>query len=1185
MQDKGLYWKLGLIVLVIFWAVYEITPWKKQLKGGIDLVGGHSLLYAIDTTGLAKQDIAGLSTRVMERLKVRVDPEGVKNLVWRPVGDTRLEIQMPLPAKEVIEKREDFKKAKDALTAINIQEEDIQWALRSANREQTLDTLVRGIPERKEWLKQVADAFDAWQGAIAAGKDKSVVDTLEQTYDKRLDDLLVTNINIAFLGETLEMEPTLKERQENLSKILEKYKPYPDVRALIENAIGAYEAWSRTKGSLDDPADLERLLRGQGVLEFRILPSGGPGDEYDDYISRLDEGKGTRIRKGDEFAWYEIAKPKSFEGGNYVVRQWNNKSWVLAYYNDPLRVLDASKKGWKLTRAAPSRDTYGLPAVAFRFNEIGANMFFDLTRHNLKQPLCILMDGKAYSAPIIQSKISERGEITGHFTLEETEYLASTLNAGSLDARLKDTPISKHSIGPSLGEDNLRAGFRAAIYGLIAIVAFMGIYYMWAGMIANIALIMNLLILLGVMAAMQATFTVAGIAGVILTMGMAVDANVLIYERMREESEKIQSLRLIVKNGYDRALSTILDSNITTLISCVVLYYISTEEIKGFALTLGLGLVISLFTGLFVTRVIFALLIKAGVIRSLPMLHFFRRPKINWVGKQKYFWAASATAITVTVILVPLRGANLYDIEFRGGTSMQIELKQAGLLDIEDVRDKVKQAGESLRMSSQAVEQGRLIADAQEKERYTFKFEGASVGRVEAAMLSFMEDQLERDSVQAVDANTINFAVKSAAELTPEKVEQLIKSAARQTSTAGKELAEAQVQSVGEEGTQFEIITAAVSQRLIMDGIIATIGKDLSIQPQINYDPQIKPVPITHKRLGEDIDDPTVLTRVGGYENGAAFVVNNLNPAVTVGELKARIESMRFQPDFKTLQWRESGIVGLTPVSGQATDLPQDQIRYTRVAVMIADPNYPYDEDKTLWREALVNPELNLLKAGLDKPGELQKITQFAPQVANQAKMAAVLALIVSFGAIILYLWIRFGTPRHGMAAVIAILHDVLVCLAFVCISAYLAQTFIGKALMIEDFKINLTLVAAFLTVVGYSVNDTIVVYDRIRENRGKLTGITPKIINDSVNQTLSRTVLTGMSTISVMIIMYIFGGEGVRSFGYVMTLGTIIGTYSSIAIASPMLLGWLGTLSGRAPNREPWRGERVEMENTKVGT
>jgi SecD/SecF fusion protein len=1154
MQDRNLYWKLALIVLVVVWGIFAITPPSETLKGGIDLVGGNSLLYEIDTTGLT--DTQGLSTRVMQRLKQRVDPDGVMNLVWRPVGDTRLEIQMPLPSKDAVDRRKAYQDSVEKLRAtnVNIAEMEQVLSLSGAERQEKLMRLVRDVPARKTLLPQIEKAYDAWQQAVAAKKSKGTLDDLSRSYETLLDQLLATNIDLNELNEALGMAGL--ERDKGLQAITGKF---PERKGLIDHVVTAYTKWSEKRGALDDPADLQRLLRGAGVLEFRILAAGtadNPG-QFDEYKKRLQD-RGPRVRPDDEFAWYEVPKADSIHGG--IKSQWGGKWWVLAYYKDPMKVLSKSQADWKLTESYPTRDRNGLPAVGFEFNEIGAGYFQELTRNNIGQALCIILDDKAYSAPVIQSVISNRGEITGKFTQEEVNYLVSTLNAGSLDARLKDTPISVNSIGPSLGQDNRNAGFRASVIGLIAVVVFMLVYYMWAGFIADCALFLNILLLLAVMAALQATFTMAGIAGVILTIGMAVDANVLIFERMREEKEKLQSLRLIIKNGFDRALPTILDSNITTIISCVVLYYVGTEEIKGFALTLGLGLVINIFAAVFVTKIIFNLLAKWGVIKSLPMLHLFRKPNINWMAKQKVFWSISLFFVVVALVTIPIRGSDALDIEFKGGTSVQIELKKPGLLNTEQVREQIRIAGESLIKTAAPFAQAKLIADPQQKNLYTVKFENLSGRRFDAVLLSFMEDELEKGSIDIRDKNTVNFKIRSERKMTAQQVDAELKRVAGETRKAGQALKDSQIQSVGNENKDFEIVTTASSQRLVVDAIVETMGEYLNIQQPIKYDPNVKTYPVTRKRLGENFGEPKAPGYVPEFVGGVVFVADQLEPAVTLKQLKDRVTSMRLQPDFQKHAWRSFELVGLTAAPGQnLLTLPENEIKYNRIAMVVVDPNTMYDEDEAAWKANLVQPELKLLGEALSRASELQRVTQFAGQVAKQAKIAALLALIISFMAVTVYIWIRFGKLRHGIAANIATFHDILTCMGFVMVSYWISQTSIGQALLVHDYKLNLTIVAAILTLIGYSVNDTIIVFDRIRENQGKLKEITPAIINNSINQTLSRTVLTSSTVLLVMIIMYIWGGEGAQSFCYVMLLGAFFGCYSSVAIASPLLLGWKG--------------------------
>ncbi|MBI3083043.1 MAG: protein translocase subunit SecD, partial [Candidatus Omnitrophica bacterium] len=256
-----------------------------------------------------------------------------------------------------------------------------------------------------------------------------------------------------------------------------------------------------------------------------------------------------------------------------------------------------------LTDAWVEPGELGLPEVSFRLNKDGAKAFGLLTGANINRRLAIVLDGKVQSAPVIQSRITDAGQITGRFTREEAHDLAIVLRAGALPA-----PISveeERTVGPTLGRDSVRSGLLAMAVGGSFVLAFMVGYYLFAGVIAVAALALNLLIILGGLGWFHATLTLPGIAGIILTLGMAVDANVLIYERMREEIKAGRPLSLAVAAGYDKAFSAILDSNVTTVIAALFLYWFGTGPIRGFATTLIMGLAASMFTAIFVTRVIF----------------------------------------------------------------------------------------------------------------------------------------------------------------------------------------------------------------------------------------------------------------------------------------------------------------------------------------------------------------------------------------------------------------------------------------------------------------------------------------------------------------------------------------------------------------------------------------------------
>ncbi len=265
--------------------------------------------------------------------------------------------------------------------------------------------------------------------------------------------------------------------------------------------------------------------------------------------------------------------------------------------------------GSYLTDAKVQIDSqYNEPYVSIKFDKKGAQIFEKITEENVKKRLAIVLDQKVYSAPVIQEKISGgEARITGRFSSEEARDLAIILRAGALPAPVKI--LEERTVGPSLGTDSIHQGLMAGVVGGILVVLFMAIYYKGSGLIANIALIFNIVMIFGGLAAFQATLTMPGIAGIVLTIGMAVDANVLIFERIREELRRGKTPRAAVDAGYEMATWTILDANITTLIAALVLFQFGTGPVKGFAVTLSLGVISSVFTALVLTRVIFDYLV------------------------------------------------------------------------------------------------------------------------------------------------------------------------------------------------------------------------------------------------------------------------------------------------------------------------------------------------------------------------------------------------------------------------------------------------------------------------------------------------------------------------------------------------------------------------------------------------
>lgn len=344
-----------------------------------------------------------------------------------------------------------------------------------------------------------------------------------------------------------------------------------------------------------NPEQAEALIGKTAMLEFRLVDESPKAQEAVQKIGELDEpfnADGSLTQEA------QALMPE----GITVMR--SKDSYIEAV------TATAAVTGADLEDARVTTGEYGYPAVSFTFNGAGAKKFGELTGRNLHKRLAIVLDNTIQSAPVINSRITNNGQITGQFTMEQAKQLAIVLRAGALPAPVRI--IEKRVIGPGLGEDSIKSGLKASFIAFIFIVLFMTVYYRTSGFISSIALVLNLVFLVALMSYFSATLTLPGIAGIILSLAMAVDANVLILERMREEYEKNQPLYLVIKEGYDKAWSAIFDSNLTTWIASILLYNFGTGPVKGFALTLTLGLLVGVFTSVFVTRAIYEMLLTAN---------------------------------------------------------------------------------------------------------------------------------------------------------------------------------------------------------------------------------------------------------------------------------------------------------------------------------------------------------------------------------------------------------------------------------------------------------------------------------------------------------------------------------------------------------------------------------------------
>ncbi|MCP4245542.1 MAG: protein translocase subunit SecF [bacterium] len=614
-------------------------------------------------------------------------------------------------------------------------------------------------------------------------------------------------------------------------------------------------------------------------------------------------------------------------------------------------------------------------------------------------------------------------------------------------------------------------------------------------------------------------------------------------------------------------------------------------------MTLGFGIVTSMFTALFVTRLIFVTLIDRGVLHDLGMFKLIGQPKIDWLALRRKFWPIST--ILVVVGLVTFVGASkrdaesVYDIEFLGGTSVQIELNQGVGLSDEQVRRRVTQ-GEGQRMSSvqwlnQAADALAAADVAAGNSQTQFVVTSDTLTGTQLAALmqtkqrgrtDALVDRLEAGGV-TVESHACRFDTKlieesgTAAEddddgesasrdrvMTLPEFEAARDEAVAYARRAAENLGAARIQTVHdieEEGTAsanaFEIITVESNRQLVQEAILAAFDpNELAVEQPIEFKlvtdgehPEgYYPIEEDMRYLSEAIGGEANFD-VRGFKGGLALILDELNPPQTIAGLKKRMKEIQLLPGYEGGS-RKFDVFGLTvgPNAGEET--------YRKVALVVVDPELPYYEDPDRWTQAVAAPELQKAGEALRSQKTLRKVVQFAPQIADQAKNEAILAIAVALAAIVAYVWIRFGTMQYGLAAIVALVHDVSITLGLITLSDYFHGGAVGEFLLIRDFKIDLPMIAAMLTIIGYSLNDTIVVFDRIRENRGKLSTLTPQMINTSINQTLSRTLLTSVTTFLVVAIMYFLGGPGVHGFAYALVIGVIVGTYSSVGVAAPLL-------------------------------
>jgi SecD/SecF fusion protein len=1085
--------RVTLILAVLLAAAFAICPhpgklfdhnlpWSEvtSLRPGIDMAGGTSLLYQIKQPagGYRPQGNQTLSEAVSAALKKRIDPSGIKNLIWRPIGADRLEIQIPASPEneQATVARQAYVVATRKLDATNVSEGAVRAAIEhppGPDRQVKLDALAGGMAIRKQLFDQMAVDYDAAQVAKAAhnADAQALAETNYDALDKKIE---LTNLRPATVEAVLKSPPEVRTAQ--LAELQKQAAVDPARAAALDEFVHAYDADAALEGKVDDAAQLKRELQGSGVLEFHIVAEGSNGltnELWSRMVHQL-EDKGPRPQAGDELAWYEIDKPDQYSK-NLPTHAFNGKVYALCWTTPERQMINGPGiPQWSMEQVARGNDD-GRGDVRFRFDATGGRLFHDFTADNLHRQLAAVLDRKLISAANINAIIGTDGQITGDFSDDQLTYLVDTLNGGSLPAQLEDEPISEQTVGPQLGYDNLKKGLYACVIGLVIVAVFLCCYYYLAGIVATVAVFMNVLLILGVLAAFGATFTLPGIAGIVLTIGAAVDANVLVFERLREEQHHGLGLRMALANAYRHASTAVLDSNATTVITSLILIWLGSEEVKGFGTTLLIGLLSSLFTSLFVTRTIFNILIDRFHITNLnsfPLAHprwdKFLRPDWDWMGKVKYFVGFSAIfiALGATAFVVKARQGKLADVDFTGGTQVQFDLRQPTSL-------------EQVRHLFTAANNPALGSDPD--------LTGAGAGDTSYRLVTPNQD--------------------------------------------AKQVRQAVLDVLGDR------VTADLPSRFDHMGEASDVALTSGA---------IQPIPSAGLTVAGDYKVPGT----DDYIGGVAIVLQDVQPPLTLEALRNRIERQRAQEQAAAgangPQFHEFTVV--------SPDAPGTAVR--TAVILTNDPDYPHDKDPAKWMANVADPMWRLTVDAVGSGGTLQRVNNFDAQVAGDTQRTAYFALVLSALVIMAYVWFRFGSLKYGTATVLAMLHDVALVVGAVGLSHYVANVpWLAKALMVEPFRVNLTIVAAVLTVMSYSMIDTIVVFDRIRENRGKFGHLSRQIVNDSINQTLSRTLLTAGTTIATVAGMYIVGGPGIHGFTFVLLVGILVGTYSSIAIAAPILL------------------------------
>ncbi|MCZ6598724.1 MAG: protein translocase subunit SecD [Planctomycetota bacterium] len=981
--------KLTFVGLVLAIALGFLLIPDQPFRLGLDLQGGTRLTYRFDFDkalrdgAISQQDYDDRITLLSQTITIirsRLDPHGVLEAILRPEGIDRVVIELP--------------------GAPDVGGVKASSTLASSVAENGLLPIVLD--------KESATGFPVGGGVVQIDEEK-----------------------IRY------------ERREGEKLFIEK-------RAYFGTDAAAHEAGAGVELSQDDA--IRNIIENLGDLKFRIVANAadfdGTGTDLNAEQGRLrtwvaaNPGTPVKTFNGvprenggppvDVFRWFAAEQDAKLAQESYIEVQSGDVTVRALALLTPEE--DQSFGGPELARVYPSQDSTGGPAVGFEITRSRQGDFGRFTGDHVKRLMAIVLNDEVSSAPVIEGKLVSGGVITGGlggFSLQEMNELLMVLRSGSL----RISPILEQTevVGPTLGADYVKRGMYSGMIALGAVLLFMVVYYRRLGVYSAISLLLALLMLMGGLAFLQATLTLPGIAGIILTLGMAVDANILIFDRIREEADKGQNARQAAKTGFERAFSAIFDANITTLLTAIILYNVGTGPVRGFAVTLSIGIIASMIAALVITRLFVHFGLERGV-KSFTVGTWLVKANYDFLSKAKLALGASAAVIIAGLALfIATPTQDKFGIDFLGGAEVHFRTEEPQAID--DVRARVAEIP------------GRIGESA--------------------------------------------------------SVKPVVNSATGDGFTAFRAIFKVDEDLVGTSGDNPERALAGAIRDSLADILQrgpVELGEPRQDGANANWD----------------------ITLYFSSEHPPADIEERLNAA--------SLQSARATPTAN--RDMVYAVTGQTSVGMDAITL--------RTAIQNA-----------------FNNATDSNQVAFDLTGPIAGSSLVGPQVVGELRDKAVLALLVSLFAIVLYIRVRFAEYSYGFAAVVALLHDVFITLG--------AMTLMNNLGLIAG-EINLPMIAAFLTIIGYSLNDTIVIFDRVRENLPRLKKPLAEVLNISINQTLSRTLLTSLTTLMAVSVLFVFNvgtGNTLEGFSFAMIIGVLTGTYSTIFVANPTFL-WLENRAAR---------------------